>query len=119
MNILIQKLKNYPQQIHDQEMQVINCYNQKQKAKSDLDAYLLGVDDRIAQDQQLKNDTQRKASKHSFLSKSKIYQKLAEKLIASETNYKLAQVDLEKIKNEFSVTKLEAKMAIAIEQSAA
>lgn len=112
-NILIQKLKNFPQQIHAQEMQVLNCYNQKQACKSDLDSYLLGIDDRIAQNPEYKNELQRKTAKHNLISQSDIYCELNQKLLGWETNYKTAQINLEKIKREYSVAKLEIKLAIA------
>ena len=112
-NILIQKLKNFPQQIQNQEMQVLDCYNQKQAAKSDLDNYLLGIDDRIAQNPEYKNDLQRKAARHNLISQSDIYHELNQKLLGWETNYKIAQIDLDKIKREYSVAKLEIKIAIA------
>ena len=102
MNILIQNLKAYPQLIFDREMKVMEAMTKKQNAKSDLDSYLLGVEDEISKNPELRNETMRKAAKKQ----------------QCDRHYRIAQFELDKAKNDFSVAKLEMKMAISLEQAA-
>ena len=118
MNILIQNLKAYPQLIFDREMKVMEAMTKKQNAKSDLDSYLLGVEDEISKNPELRNETMRKAAKKQLLSDDKNYQKLTKKLEQCDRHYRIAQFELDKAKNDFSVAKLEMKMAISLEQAA-
>ncbi len=118
-NILIQNLKAYPQVIFDHEMKVIEAMSQKQTAKSNLDCYLITIENEVANDPELKNETARKAMRKELINNSKAYKRLSNKLDKCEREYKQAQIELEKVKNEFSVAKLEAKMSIiSIEQVA-
>ncbi len=112
MNIIIECLKAYPESIYEQEIRVIEAMNDKNRALRNLNSYLLGVEQQIAKNSFLKNDTMRKAAKQEFLFKSEIYQELSEELEKCDRHLKIEQLELEKIKNEFSVAKIEARTLI-------
>jgi hypothetical protein len=119
MNHLIQNLKAYPQAIFNLELKAMVAMGNKQRAKSDLDFYLFGIDEAIAKKQELKNETLRKAAKQDLLVDSQIYEELREKLEKCDRDYRLANFELEKAKNEFSVAKLEVRMSILYTEQAA
>ena len=111
-NILIQHLKAYPQSIFDLELKVMSALKARNQAKSDIDFYLLGVDEEIAKSKELKNETMRKAARQEHMVDSAIYHQLTEKLEQCDREYRIAQFELERTKNEFSVAKIEARMSI-------
>ena len=61
----------------------------------------------------------RKAAKQEFLVKSEIYQELSEQLEKCDRALRIEQLELEKIKNEFSVAKIEARTLIVCREQAA
>ena len=119
MNLIIECLKAYPESIYEQELRVMEAMTKKQQAKSDIDFYLLGVEDEIAKNPELKNESRRKAAKSQFLIDSEIYQELTEKLEKCDRDYRIAQLELDKIKNEFSVAKIEARITVSSLEKAA
>lgn len=118
-NILIQNLKAYPQAIFNLELKAMVAMGNKQRAKSDLDFYLFGIDEAIAKNPELKNEIMRKAAKQDLLVKSEIYQELSEKLDKCDRDYRIANFELDKAKNEFSVAKLEVRISILYTEQAA
>jgi hypothetical protein len=61
----------------------------------------------------LKNDSQRKAAKNQLLQDSALYQSLAKNLGDLNDEYTRADINLNLIKNNFSVAKLEMRERIA------
>lgn len=118
-NILIQNLKAYPQSIFDLELKVMSAMTARNQVKSDIDFYLLGVDEEIAKNKELRNETMRKAARKEHIVNSAIYQELTEKLEECDREYRVAQFELERAKNEFSVAKIEARMSITYTEQAA
>ena len=71
------------------------------------------IDKAIAFSSDFKNDSQRKAAKVQMLQESSKYQELSALFESINEKYQLADIDLQLVKNNFTVAKLEARDRIA------
>lgn len=110
---LIKTLKQYPDMIFDQELKLLDLLQDKNQCKSDLDLFMLGIDNEIAANKELKNESQRKAAKRELLVDNQVYSELVERLENSDRTFRIAQSNLDKIKNDFSVAKIEVRFLIS------
>ena len=113
MNNIINTLKQYTNSIYDAEMISLNALNAKSQAKSDLDLFMLGIDNEIAANKTLKNESMRKAAKQDLLVDNEVYQDILDNLELRDREYRLAQINLDRVKNEFTVAKIEARLLIS------
>lgn len=71
------------------------------------------IDQAIAFSNDFKNDSQRKTAKAQMLQESNLYQSISEQLTNLTDKYNRADINLQLVKNNFTVAKLEARERIA------
>lgn len=71
------------------------------------------IDQAIAFSSDFKNDTQRKTAKAQMLNESNLYQSMSKQLADLTEQYNRADINLQLVKNNFTVAKLEARERIA------
>lgn len=71
------------------------------------------IDQAIAFSSEFKNDSQRKTARQQMLQESEQYQSLSQKLIDLTDKYSRADINLQLVKNNFTVAKLEMREKIA------
>ncbi len=109
----MRKLSDYPELIADVATDLNEVDAQIRKLRGIQESYETIADGIAATDNTLKNDSQRRAFKHQYLQDQEDYQQAQTAIEAlSRDRYQLSTT-LERLRNEFSVAKLEMRLQIA------
>lgn len=109
----MRELSAYPQLIAQSAISLNEIEAEIIPLRRSMEAIEAEIDSEVATDANLKNDTQRKATKREYLQASKPYQAALLKLDALLRDRAIASTRLEQLRNEFSVVKLDARLKIA------
>ena len=111
-------LQQYPRLIADLEAQLLK-FNQEVEIQLEILGFLKeDIEMAIAQNKDLKNEQQRKAYRIQQQQQPD-YLDITRALKAAKEERDLCQIELNRVKNEFSVTKLETRLHIASLESVA
>jgi len=105
-------LEQYPGAIYDQEMRVLSSRDEVYRGKTELARFDASIESAIAADGDLKNEQQRKAARLKAREQD-AYKALVDAIREGEHQAEMQQVDLNRLRNEFAVSKLQAREAIA------
>ena len=111
-------LNKYPQEIATLTYQVVELGTQIRNMRSAIADIESEIDSCIAFGE-FKNDAQRKAAKSQMLKEHKDYSQMCEQLQALIDKQAHTEINLNLIKNRFSIAKLEARERIAKMESLA
>jgi hypothetical protein len=106
-------LSTFPHAIADAQTKLLKLGRELAIVRNALTLEEMEIDKAIAFSPEFKNDTQRKAAKSGMLQESSKYQDLITLFDELNEKYQLADIDLQLIKNNFAVNKLEARERIA------
>ena len=107
------RLSEYPAAIA-QAAQAVNSWDQRiAQLRQDLARREGNADMIVAFEESLKNENQRKARRFEILQSDQDYQQLQDKLMRFTTEKSNKLAELERLRNQFSVAKLEVRWAIA------
>lgn len=107
------QLKKYPSAIAQTLNQIADLDHEIITLKLEAEAIETAVDSTVAFAEVLKNDGQRKAKKAELLQQSDRYQEVVTKLNLNQLNKAKLMAQLELLRGEFSVMKLQRKTRIA------
>lgn len=97
----------------DLQRQILKLDQQLRQLNESVTFFNSEIDRRIAFDASLKNDTQRKAQRKALMGKDGDYISVCTALKETQDKRALMDIDLQLLKNQFSVMKLERRGAIA------
>lgn len=103
------QLSEFPQQIADKQLAVLNQEQKVRKLKDILQTFDREIECAVAFDTELKNESQRKSKKAELQADEEYQGTLLELQHAQEALTKL-QIEAELLRNHFSVAKLEFKL---------
>jgi hypothetical protein len=106
-------LSNFPHAIATAQQKLLNLGRDIAIVRNALLLEENSVDQTIAFSSDLKNDTQRKTAKTQMLQESTLYQALTKNLADLTDKYNRADINLQLVKNNFTVAKLEMRERIA------
>jgi hypothetical protein len=109
------KLIDYPTAIAQKQRELLRADQHVRRLQDVLNRLIAEVDTTIAFDVDLRNDAQRKA-KRIELMKSAEYQRAFANLLMAQDNRAEIDIDLNLLRNQFSVLKLDKREAIAIRE---
>jgi archaellum component FlaC len=107
------KFENLPQKIANQERAAARLREQLRTLKDAIAREESVIDKQVAFDSELKNDAQRKARRAELADQSALLKDLRNSIGRSEGQLKDAEIELELMRNTFSVLKLERREQIA------
>jgi hypothetical protein len=107
------QLSNFPHAIATAQQKLLNLGRDITIIRNHLLLEENSIDQAIAFSPDLKNDTQRKTAKAQMLQESALYQSLTKNLADLTDKYNRADINLQLIKNNFAVAKLEMRERIA------
>jgi hypothetical protein len=107
------QLNHYPAAIAQAAQRVNEIDSQLMAVQYQINRFEGNADRSAAFDMDLKNDAQRKARRFEVLLVNQEYQKAMDTLIQLTTEKANALAHLEYLRNQFSVAKLQARLAIA------
>jgi hypothetical protein len=110
-------LSTFPHAIATAQTKLVKITNDLNNVRRSLSAQELEIDKAIAFSTDFKNDSQRKAAKVQMLQESARYQELTTLFDSINEKYQLADIDLQLVKNNFAIGKLEARERIADKES--
>lgn len=106
-------LSNFPHAIATAQTKLLKLSRELTIVRNALALKEIEIDKAIAFSSEFKNDSQRKTAKTQMLQESEEYQRLTKLFDDLNERYQLADIDLQLIKNNFTVSKLEAREKIA------
>jgi len=107
------KLQEYPQAIAHLQKELLTVQQRLRTAKETAAFCLSNIDRAIAFDKELKNDNQRKAKRAELLEKDGDYIESQQQLRKLEDLQAEMDIELDLLRSQFSVLKLEQREAIA------
>ena len=107
------KLSNFPHAIATAQQKLLNLGRDITIARNALLLEENSVDQAIAFSSDFKNDSQRKTAKAQMLQESALYQSLTQNLAGLTDKYNRVDINLQLVKNNFTVAKLEMRERIA------
>ena len=107
------QLSNFPHAIATAQQKLLNLGKEIAITRNALLFEENQIDQAIAFSSDFKNDSQRKTAKAQMLQESEQYQSLSQKLIDLTNKYNRADINLQLVKNNFTVAKLEMRERIA------
>jgi hypothetical protein len=107
------KLSNFPHAIATAQQKLLNLGKDIASARNALLLEENSIDQAIAFSSDFKNDSQRKTAKAQMLQESALYQSLTQNLADLTDKYNRVDINLQLIKNNFTVAKLEIRERIA------
>ncbi len=107
------QLNHYPAAIAQAVQRVNEIDSQLMAVQHQINRFEGNADRNAAFDMDLKNDTQRKARRFELLLVNQEYQKAVDTLIHLTSDKANAVAHVEYLRNQFSVAKLETRLAIA------
>lgn len=112
------KLNEFPKAIANLERHVLKITQTVRNAQAELDQLTAQIDSTIAHDADLRNDAQRKV-KRTELMADELYQECLKELHHQQDNRTACQIELDLLRNQFTVSKLEVRERIAALEVAA
>jgi hypothetical protein len=112
-NYLMMQLSHYPAAIAQAAQRANEIDSQLMAVQHQINRFEGNADRAAAFDIDMKNDAQRKARRFEVLLVNQEYQKAMDTLIRLSAEKANAIAHLEYLRNQFSVAKLEARLAIA------
>jgi len=106
-------LSTFPHEIATAQQKLLNLCRDMTIVRNALLLEENSIDRAIAFSTDLKNDSQRKTAKAQMLQESALYQSLTQNLADLTDKYTLADINLQLVKNNFTVAKLETRERIA------
>ena len=106
-------LSTFPHAIATAQTNLLKLGRELAIARNDLSLEEMEIDKTIAFCPDFKNDSQRKTAKSQMLHESQKYQELTALFDSINEKYQLADIDLQLVKNNFTIAKLEARERIA------
>jgi hypothetical protein len=106
-------LSNFPHAIATAQQKLLNLGKDITIVRNALLLEENSVDQAIAFSSDFKNDSQRKTAKAQMLQESALYQSLTQNLADLTDKYNRVDINLQLIKNNFTVAKLEMRERIA------
>jgi len=100
------ELKDYPGAIAYIQTQILDLNQEIEQISQSLNRICNQFELQVAFDPELKNDSQRKAKKAELIASSGDYEYLSKDLAARIYGRDRAQIQLEQLKNEFTILKL-------------
>ncbi|NJP11925.1 MAG: hypothetical protein HC866_22670 [Leptolyngbyaceae cyanobacterium RU_5_1] len=107
------QLNEYPKAIADLQTEILHIDQQLRSARESVAFCLNNIDRAIAFDQILKNDSQRKAKRTELMESDADYIKASNELKRLEDLRGELDIDMQLLRNTFSLLKLERREAIA------
>jgi hypothetical protein len=107
------KLSEYPEVIARLQYQILDLDQLIISLAESVKIFEAEIDKQIAFDSNLKNDAQRKARRIELQQTDGDYYTASRQLLETKSKRDLLQIQLELVKNQFSVLKLEKREAIA------
>jgi hypothetical protein len=107
------KLSNFPHAIATASYKLLNLGKDIASARNALLLEENSIDQAIAFSSDFKNDSQRKTAKAQMLQESALYQSLTQNLADLTDKYNRVDINLQLVKNNFTVAKLEMRERIA------
>jgi hypothetical protein len=112
MNTVPSNIKDFPAAIARTQNQILAEDRHVRNLQEDTANLTAQIDATIAFDQELKNDAQRKAMRLKLMNCDEYQERLSDLQIAQDKRTSL-QIQLELLRNEFSILKLEQRERIA------
>jgi hypothetical protein len=106
-------LSNFPHAIATAQQKLLNLGRDITIIRNALLLEENSIDQAIAFSSDFKNDSQRKTAKAQMLNESNLYQSMTKQLNDLTEQYNRADINLQLVKNNFTVAKLEARERIA------
>ena len=113
------ELRDYPELIAEKELAVLRLERQRDRDKSSLEAAINAIDREIAFDENLKNDHQRRARRHEMLTSQAWFEELTERIERTEVEIRKLVIELNLLRNQFSIEKLLLRERVALSEMAA
>ena len=107
------KLSNFPHAIATAQQKLLNLGKNLTFVRNQLLLEENSIDQAIAFSSDFKNDSQRKTAKAQMLQESALYQSLTQNLADITDKYNRVDINLQLVKNNFTVAKLEMRERIA------
>lgn len=107
------KLAEYPQAIASLQFQILDFDQHIITLTESVKVFEAEIDKEIAFDSNLKNDAQRKARRIELQQTDGDYYSASRQLLEAKSKRDLLQIQLELLRNQFSLLKLEKREAIA------
>ena len=107
------KLSNFPHAIATAQQKLLNLGKDLTIVRNQLLLEENSIDQAIAFSSDFKNDSQRKTAKIQMLQESALYQSLTQNLADLTDKYNRVDINLQLVKNNFTVAKLEMRERIA------
>jgi hypothetical protein len=107
------KLSNFPHAIAAAQQKLLNLGKDLTIVRNQLLLEENSIDQAIAFSSDFKNDSQRKTAKAQMLQESAPYQSLTQNLADLTDKYNRVDINLQLVKNNFTVAKLEMRERIA------
>ncbi len=107
------KLSNFPHAIATAQQKLLNLGKDLTIVRNQLLLEENSIDQAIAFSSDFKNDSQRKTAKAQMLQESALYQSLTQYLADLTDKYNRVDINLQLVKNNFTVAKLEIRERIA------
>ncbi|MFY7832057.1 MAG: hypothetical protein ACOVVP_09900 [Pseudanabaena sp.] len=107
------KLSNFPHAIATAQQKLLNLGKDLTIVRNQLLLEENSIDQAIAFSSDFKNDSQRKTAKAQMLQESALYQSLTQNLADITDKYNRVDINLQLVKNNFTVAKLEMRERIA------
>lgn len=106
-------LSSFPHAIATAQQKLLNIGRNITIIRNHLLLEENSIDQAIAFSSDFKNDSQRKTAKIQMLNESNLYQSMTKQLADLTEQYNRADINLQLVKNNFTVAKLEARERIA------
>jgi len=106
-------LSNFPHAIATAQQKLLNLGGDITVVRNALLLEENSIDQAIAFSSDFKNDSQRKTAKTQMLQESALYQSITKNLADLTDKYNRADINLQLVKNNFTVAKLEMRERIA------
>jgi hypothetical protein len=107
------KLSNFPHAIATAQQKLLNLGRDITIVRNQLLLEENSIDQAIAFSSDFKNDSQRKTAKAQMIQESALYQSLTQNLADLTDKYNRVDINLQLVKNNFTVAKLEMRERIA------
>ena len=107
------KLSNFPHAIATAQQKLLNLGKDLTIVRNQLLLEENSIDQAIAFSSDFKNDSQRKTAKAQMIQESALYQSLTQNLADLTDKYNRVDINLQLVKNNFTVAKLEMRERIA------
>jgi hypothetical protein len=107
------QLSNFPHAIATAQQKLLNLGRDITIVRNALLLEENSIDQAIAFSSDFKNDNQRKTAKAQMLNESNLYQSMSKQLADLTERYNQADINLQLVKNNFTVAKLETRERIA------